>query len=69
MFLYIIYISMEALENLDVLNENVLRYRLKGGASYIRARPSILHPFQLTHPTLTRSSVSISQEERSSGLA
>ena len=27
---------MEALEITDVLNENVLRYRLKGGASYIR---------------------------------
>ena len=27
---------MEALEITDVLNENVFRYRLKGGASYIR---------------------------------
>ena len=43
--LYRIYTSMEALEITDVLNENVLRYRLKGGASYIRdKRIKTFHP-------------------------
>ena len=36
---------MEALKITDVLNENVLRYRLKGGASYIRdKRIKIFYP-------------------------
>ena len=57
--LYRIYTSMEALKITDDLNENVLRYRLKGGASYIRdKRIKTFSPFRslLTHPTQTVSS-------------
>ena len=40
---------MEALEITDVLNENVLRYRLKGGASYIRDRRiKTFYPFSVS---------------------
>ena len=48
---------MEALEITDVLNENVLRYRLKGGASYIRdKRTKTFYPSSVsTYPSNSNS--------------